>query len=229
MLFRKAWSIIKWAIVGLVSLLFYLLAKLMAVVVFPVRHWIKKYKPFFLWYFIDSEEMYGDDSFNRKMKRSWGFLHRITGGKGFWRFWIFYIWNGWRNSAWNLQRQLKPREGVQIPYKFNGELYAFTPSGKKFIHHGSLIMANAIHCDVLGRYDKYGEFISPTLSIFGKRFLWFWNYHDNGKKALHWRYSSYIGKWNLQIGVSDNIDSPCRYIYKLKYKNEPILWDANTN
>ena len=227
---RKGWTFLRWFLVAIIKGFFWVTAKFMPILLYPVKEWVTFNRVPFLWYYFDAEVGYYGDrkgSFRRDIERKWKLLYRIVGEGAFWDFWVYYIWNGWRNPAWNAQTKLAPRNYMteQRLISYNGELYQWIKDPKGIDYDVNLYKtAGAKQCDAEGRYEAHGEFISPYISIWGSLFIWFWNVRPDGKKNLHWRYSFFNGKWEIQFGTSDDFHSPSRYIHKIKYKRQKMLW-----
>ncbi len=194
---RKILSILIWFGTMLLSLLGFVLAP----ITFPIYYLLRNtklvhYKP--LWYAGDEEDgIYG--------AQYWKDANGITKDT----FWSAYRWSAIRNSMWNLQASLTPKEGPELFISAKGELtYNYEDT--------SLEEMAALHYENEdGSWaGNTGEILSRRFSTLGRSLYWF----SKGGR-LYWRYSFadkvYKNLWiELQLGTSTK-----RHLFKIKFKN----------
>jgi len=203
---KKIISIVKWAGVMLVNLLFVLLAKVIYPLLYPMRDWkLMDYKPFW-WFFDDEDGDYGSDWFRETLsyghKTDWFSLFRIA-----------YKWSADRNAAWNLQASLQPKDGEKVLISSGGSA---VKDGKEVTN--PMLFCGFKYVDINGLYkNNAGDFLSLKHSVIGT--LWAW-YTVEG--TLYWRYSYanelFKGFWvETHLGIN-NHRFTIRHKWKFKLK-----------
>lgn len=197
----KIFSIVRWAIVMLVNLLFFLLAHIVYPILYPFRNLkLMNYIPFW-WFFDDEDGNYGTDWFRDSLeygnKTDWFSLFRIA-----------YKWSAMRNPSWNLQASLLPKEGYKVLLSSSGSAV-----------RGGIVVSPFLMCGFKyenenGKYtNNIGDYLSLTHSILGRQFAW---YKVEG--VTYWRFSYanelFKNVWvEFQIGTNNQ-----RYTWRLKIK-----------
>jgi hypothetical protein len=200
---KKLWSILRWVLYMLVSLMGFLTAPIVYPLLYPFKDnfFIRSTKPF--WYYFDDED--GNFGFLAwRMDKGYDLSTKWN------RFKCAYHWLAIRNPAWNLQASLRPYQGAKDSVE---EIYV---SSKGALYNDGYI-EDELSFAVLNFENQLGEFthgvgeyLSYQYSIFGSLFLWY-----KIENKLYWRYSLAKNMFK-DYYIEIQIGTGYRYVFRFK-------------